>query len=52
MQYALENPEDLDGEPRPTVEAIWTAQRGLQVDFDYERAHFRVDPDSGELVER
>jgi hypothetical protein len=52
MQYALEHPENLDGRPRPIMEAIWTAQRGLQADFDYERTHFKVDPDTGELVER
>ena len=49
MLHAWENHE---GEIRPVMETIWAAQRGLQANFDNERTHFRVDPDTGDLVER
>jgi hypothetical protein len=52
MLYAWENPEDPDGQTRPVMEAIWAARRGLQASFDYERANYRLDPDTGDTAER
>jgi hypothetical protein len=37
---------------RPVIEAVWAAQRGLQANFDYEQANFRIDPETGDTVER
>ena len=34
------------------IEAVCAAQRGLQANFDHERANFRVDPETGDTVER
>jgi hypothetical protein len=52
MNFAWGNPERPDGEMRPVIAAIWAAQHGLQANFDYERANFRVDPETGDIVER
>jgi hypothetical protein len=52
MTFAWDNPERPDGEMRPVIEAVWAAQRGLQANFDYEQANFRVDPETGDTVER
>lgn len=52
MTFAWANPERLDGETRPMIEAVWAAQRGLQANFDYERANFQVDLETGDTVER
>lgn len=52
MLHAWENPEDHEGKTRPVMEAVWAAWRGLQANFDYERANYRVDPDTGDTIER
>jgi hypothetical protein len=52
MRHAWENPEDFGGKTRPVMKAVWAAQRGLRANFDRERAEFRVDPETGDIVER
>ncbi len=51
MLHAWENPEDHERKTRPVMEAVWAAWRGLQTNFDYERANYRVDPDTGDTIE-
>lgn len=52
MLRAWENPEDHEGKTRPVMDAVWAAKRRLQANFDYERANYRVDPETGDTVER
>ena len=52
MRHAWEKPEGPGGKTRPMMEAVWAAQRGLRVNFDRQRAEFRVDPQTGDTVER
>lgn len=52
MRYAWDNPEGPGGKTRLVVEAVDAAQRGLQANFDNERTECRVDPETGDSVER
>ena len=52
MRHAWENPGGLGGKTRPVMEAVWAAQRGLRANFDRQRAEFRLDPETGDVVER
>lgn len=52
MRHAWENSEGPAQETRPIIEAVWAAQRGLRANFDRERAEFKVDPETGDTVER
>jgi hypothetical protein len=52
MEYAWNNSEYPGGGARPVMEAVWAAQRGLRANFDWERANYRVDPNTGDTLER
>jgi hypothetical protein len=52
MQYALSHPDRLNGEGRLCVSAINQALRSRTSSYNYTRLHYRVDPHTGQLVER
>lgn len=52
MKLALDNPELPDGSTRPIIESVWAAQRGLRANFDRSYRESKVDPESGDLIER
>jgi hypothetical protein len=51
MDYALEHNEKPDGTLRPIIEAVQTALRIRLTNYQWQREEFRVDPDSGDLIE-
>jgi len=52
MQYALAHPNKLNGETRLCIRAIRQAFNSRTSSYNYNRLHYRVDPETGQLVKR
>jgi hypothetical protein len=52
IQYALRHRERPDGTLRPIVDAVEMAFRSAYISYHPTRSRFRVDPETGKLVER
>ena len=56
MEYAWNNPEKIDSDgktvTRPIIDAIQTSFQGLEADYLLARKKFKVDIDTGKLIER
>ena len=52
MRYALDHPNKPDGTLRPVIEAVRIALFGDWADYRLTRARYRVDPNTGRLIER
>jgi hypothetical protein len=50
--YALKHPTKPDGQPRPVREAVSQAVLARSSNYDFDREHFQIDPDSFARVQR